>query len=166
MLSVSADVYAVQYSSNLAAGAHLKPSAAAGCVHGQHARPSMATRTHVWKRLHYCCAFPAAFAQHLTPHVRALLSAPLPTTIHQVSAYDFSKPGWSSSSGLFSQMVWRDTRAVGCAFNRACPWAMYVCHYSPPGALLRSPVFCLFMSVSAQSTTRLSLLSCGGVAWW
>ncbi|KAF6253115.1 CAP domain-containing protein [Scenedesmus sp. NREL 46B-D3] len=54
----------------------------------------------------------------------------------QVSVYNFTNPGWSSKSGLFSQMVWRDTRAVGCAFNKACPWAMFVCHYSPPGNMV------------------------------
>ncbi|WIA37933.1 hypothetical protein OEZ86_001310 [Tetradesmus obliquus] len=54
----------------------------------------------------------------------------------QVSAYNFAQPGWSSDSGLFSQIVWKDTKAVGCAFNRACPWAMYVCHYSPPGSMV------------------------------
>jgi len=52
----------------------------------------------------------------------------------QVSGYDFDTPGWTSGSGLFTQLVWGSTKAVGCGVNTACPWATYVCHYSPPGA--------------------------------
>lgn len=60
----------------------------------------------------------------------------------QLSQYDFKNPGWSSGSGLFTQMVWRDTKAVGCAVNTACTWALYVCHYSPPGKPYKRLVQC------------------------
>jgi hypothetical protein len=53
-----------------------------------------------------------------------------------VSKYDYNNPGWTSGSGLFTQMVWRSTKAVGCAVNPSCTWAMYVCHYSPPGNMV------------------------------
>jgi hypothetical protein len=33
----------------------------------------------------------------------------------QVLAYDFSKPGHSTDTGAFSQLVWRGTNAMGCA---------------------------------------------------
>eukprot|EP00775_Hariotina_reticulata_P009864 gene9864-10022_t len=58
----------------------------------------------------------------------------------QVSAYDFSAPGFSPNSGLFSQLVWKNTKTLGCAVNFACPWAMYVCHYGPPGNLIGASV--------------------------
>jgi hypothetical protein len=57
-----------------------------------------------------------------------------------VSKYDFNNPGWTSGSGLFTQMVWRSTKAVGCAVNLSCSWAMYVCHYSPPGNMVGASI--------------------------
>lgn len=54
----------------------------------------------------------------------------------QVNGYNFNNPGWSSSTGLFTQMVWKDTTAVGCYVNRNCAWAMYVCQYTPSGNLI------------------------------
>jgi hypothetical protein len=99
-----------------------------------------------------CCVLCPLGHQHCSPYAASHPTrAVIAVDSCQVSAYDFSKPGWSSNSGLFSQMVWRDTRAVGCAFNRACPWAMYVCHYSPPGALY------LLTSVSACTSAAIHL---------
>ncbi len=38
----------------------------------------------------------------------------------QVCEYDFSKPGFGPATGHFTQMVWADTRSVGCGYT-ACP---------------------------------------------
>lgn len=62
--------------------------------------------------------------------------------------YNYSNPGYSPSTGHFTQMVWRSTREVGCAIadECLCPdgiWtrgrndtfraSMLVCQYSPAG---------------------------------
>jgi uncharacterized protein YkwD len=42
-------------------------------------------------------------------------------------------PGFSQATGHFSQVVWKDTLQVGCAFKR-CPNGNFVaCSYNPPG---------------------------------
>lgn len=56
--------------------------------------------------------------------------------------YDFRKPtGFSEKTGHFTQMVWRDTKTVGCARIKcgadtsAHGW-YDVCEYSPPGNVI------------------------------
>ena len=55
----------------------------------------------------------------------------------EINLYDFSSPGFSSPTGHFTQLVWRETTHVGCAVtdpgdneegkSYAC------CQYTPPG---------------------------------
>ena len=51
----------------------------------------------------------------------------------QIAQYNFAAPGWSASTGHFTQVVWRATLRVGCGVKRGCGWDTYVCQYSPPG---------------------------------
>ena len=59
---------------------------------------------------------------------------------NEVTAYDFSAPGFSAETGHFTQVVWRNTTAVGCAVA-VCPGlfpgfgdaSFYVCRYAPAG---------------------------------
>lgn len=48
--------------------------------------------------------------------------------------YDFEHPGFSEGTGHFTQLVWRDTRGVGCAAKEcgAGGW-LVVCEYWPAG---------------------------------
>lgn len=59
-----------------------------------------------------------------------------PAVPRQVASYSFSNPGWSAATGHFTQLVWRDTTAVGCATNSRCSMATYICQYSPGGNVL------------------------------
>lgn len=66
---------------------------------------------------------------------------------NEVCAYDYANPGFSASTGHFTQVVWKDTLKIGCALvttqdfcpkgipyskNRSAS-AMLVCEYDPPG---------------------------------
>jgi uncharacterized protein YkwD len=50
--------------------------------------------------------------------------------------YNYSNPGYSSTTGHFTQVVWKSTQKIGCA-HAECPsaaWRHYwVCRYSPAG---------------------------------
>jgi uncharacterized protein YkwD len=61
------------------------------------------------------------------------LAAAVTAWYDEVSAYDFSKGGFSGATGHFTALVWRDTTKVGCAVNKACSMPTYICQYSPPG---------------------------------
>jgi len=54
----------------------------------------------------------------------------------EIKYYDWSNPGWRASTGHFTQLIWDDSRAVGCAVNTKCETATYVCHYAPAGNIL------------------------------
>ncbi len=54
--------------------------------------------------------------------------------------YDYANPGFSPATGHFSQVVWKGTTELGCAYNDGCTSGMYqgshtawVCQYNPPG---------------------------------
>lgn len=57
------------------------------------------------------------------------------------SKYDFDRPtGFSNSTGHFTQLVWKDTKSVGCgrkecdnADNAGSHGWLVVCEYWPPG---------------------------------
>lgn len=47
--------------------------------------------------------------------------------------FDFSSGGFSMETGHFTQLVWADTRAVGCATSTCQDMDIWVCNYDPPG---------------------------------
>ncbi len=50
--------------------------------------------------------------------------------------YDYAKPGYSFQTGHFTQLVWKQTRALGCGQAKGCNTRIrnvWICHYDPPG---------------------------------
>lgn len=54
---------------------------------------------------------------------------------NEQAQYSYKAPGYSPSTGHFTQMVWIDTKQVGCAssVNKCNSQPVFVCRYSPPG---------------------------------
>jgi pathogenesis-related protein 1 len=51
----------------------------------------------------------------------------------EVDGYDFRKGGFSMDTGHFTQLVWRDTKEVGCGMSQCGGLDVWVCEYDPPG---------------------------------
>ena len=51
----------------------------------------------------------------------------------EAAVYSFEQPGFKVETGHFSQLVWKDSSRVGCAYNKACTWSTWTCWYDPPG---------------------------------
>ena len=49
------------------------------------------------------------------------------------ASYDWRRPGFSMTTGHFTQVVWKDTIAVGCAMVTCGRQDTWVCNYDPPG---------------------------------
>ncbi|MBK9037309.1 MAG: hypothetical protein IPL61_39710 [Myxococcales bacterium] len=47
--------------------------------------------------------------------------------------YDWRRPGFGMKTGHFTQVVWKDTVAVGCAVVTCGSLDTWVCNYDPPG---------------------------------
>jgi uncharacterized protein YkwD len=51
----------------------------------------------------------------------------------EVAQYRFPDGGFSSSTGHFTQVVWRSTRRVGCGHSQCKGMDILVCEYDPAG---------------------------------
>ena len=40
----------------------------------------------------------------------------------------------------YTQMIWKGTTHVGCAYHQGGPWTYLICRYSPPGNVDGRPV--------------------------
>ncbi len=60
----------------------------------------------------------------------------------EVSKYDFNNPTYQSSTGHFTQIVWKNTTEIGCAYNLSCQYGgLYVCQYNPAGNITSAGYF-------------------------
>jgi hypothetical protein len=51
----------------------------------------------------------------------------------EINSYDFDAPSWNGGVGHFTQVVWRNSKQVGCAVASCSGQDLWVCQYSPPG---------------------------------
>lgn len=51
----------------------------------------------------------------------------------EIKLYKFPNGGFSMQTGHFTQLVWTDTRQVGCGHVECNGNDIYVCNYDPPG---------------------------------
>jgi pathogenesis-related protein 1 len=51
----------------------------------------------------------------------------------EASSYDYTQNVCTAMCGHYTQLVWRDTREVGCAVASRRGREIWVCDYSPPG---------------------------------
>jgi uncharacterized protein YkwD len=51
----------------------------------------------------------------------------------EAAEYDYKTNRCSGTCGHYTQLVWRDTKEVGCAEARRGDREVWVCNYSPPG---------------------------------
>ncbi len=51
----------------------------------------------------------------------------------EVDQYDFRAPGFSASTGHFSQLVWVETTLLGCGVAMCRGGILWVCNYHTPG---------------------------------
>ena len=54
----------------------------------------------------------------------------------EVSRYDYSNPVFSAETGHFTQVVWKNSKRIGCAKGNGCSGNYWVCQYDPPGNYL------------------------------
>ncbi|KAF2009058.1 PR-1-like protein [Aaosphaeria arxii CBS 175.79] len=65
----------------------------------------------------------------------------------EIDLYDYNKPGFAAATGHFTQVVWKNTTYVGCAWNTTpCKsgvwnWFELVCEYWPAGNVLNDAIF-------------------------
>lgn len=68
------------------------------------------------------------------PSIAAVVTA----WYEEEALYDYANPGFSYDTGHFTQVVWKGTTEIGCAFKTGCSgWPItWVCQYNPPGNYL------------------------------
>jgi hypothetical protein len=50
--------------------------------------------------------------------------------------YNYNNPGFNSLTGHFTQVVWKDTSLLGCAYKDCGNIIIVSCKYWPPGNVL------------------------------
>lgn len=52
----------------------------------------------------------------------------------EIKDYNFDKPGFGMDTGHFTQVVWKDSKELGCGVAKSASGGIYVvCNYNPPG---------------------------------
>jgi len=56
----------------------------------------------------------------------------------EVDDYDFARPGFSGTTGHFTQLVWKASTKLGCGSATCGGMTLWVCNYDPAGNELRA----------------------------
>lgn len=52
----------------------------------------------------------------------------------EIKDYNFARPGFGMKTGHFTQVVWKDSKEIGCGVAKSRRGGTYVvCNYNPPG---------------------------------
>ncbi|KAL9930591.1 uncharacterized protein ACN427_014992 isoform 1-T1 [Glossina fuscipes fuscipes] len=54
----------------------------------------------------------------------------------EIKGYDFKRPDFSTDTGNFTQLIWKNTRELGVGIQKIGATAYIVCHYHPQGNLI------------------------------
>ncbi|XP_055379616.1 uncharacterized protein LOC129610871 [Condylostylus longicornis] len=103
------------------------------------------------------CSFAQEWANHLAYNVKGLQHRPrcqygenlyaskgyqvdggtaVKSWYDEINNYNFNKPGFSSKTGHFTQLVWKNTKQVGVGMATKNGWIYIAANYSPPGNVL------------------------------
>jgi uncharacterized protein YkwD len=74
------------------------------------------------------------------------ITAAVTAWYNEQSRYSYWRPGFSSSTGHFTQLVWKSSKRVGCGYavcngKNGTPGKFWVCEYSPAGNVINSGYF-------------------------
>ncbi|CAF4737291.1 unnamed protein product [Rotaria sp. Silwood2] len=91
-------------------------------------------------------------------------SSPTSSWYNEINSYNFGSPGFSSSTGHFTQVIWKGSKqlGIGSAFTSNNRTAYVVANYYPPGNVTGSfssnvlPL-CSTMTKALGTTTGISL---------
>jgi glioma pathogenesis-related protein 2 len=81
----------------------------------------------------------ASYGQNLSVNAKTLAKDVIKSWYSEVANYNYSKPGFSDSTGHFTQVIWKKTTQLGCGAARGTtglqgrPAFYVVCQYSPAG---------------------------------
>ncbi|XP_078358051.1 Golgi-associated plant pathogenesis-related protein 1-like isoform X2 [Oculina patagonica] len=83
----------------------------------------------------------------------------------EVKYYDFNKPGYSSSTGHFTQVVWKNTKQIGAAqATRRDGRQVVVIRYYPPGNYIGATSFRKNVLPILEETTTTTITTTTGNA--
>jgi uncharacterized protein YkwD len=61
-------------------------------------------------------------------------NTPVKAWYDEVSKYNYNNPGFSSETGHFTQVVWKNSKKLGCGKAKSADGKVFVvCNYDPPG---------------------------------
>jgi uncharacterized protein YkwD len=74
------------------------------------------------------------------------IKAAIDTWYGEAKHYSYDRPEFSSQTGHFTQVVWKDTQRVGCGYvacdgRNGTPGKFLVCEYSPRGNVMSRELF-------------------------
>ena len=75
---------------------------------------------------------------------------------NEIKDYDFNKPGFSSKTGHFTQLVWKGSKEIGCGAACSRNKCFITCNYYPPGNYLNQFQNNVFPKKSDSSSSNFS----------